>query len=118
MQNFVNIKPLGKLPNLQDWIYKTRWKKEIKCEAAEHFINFCNKVNQFNTKYRSVNVTQYLSYDTKIIWASHEKTCLWRSVDNKGADQPAHTRSLISPFVIRLLESSISILASREIPIF
>ena len=27
--------------------------------------------------------------------------------NNKGADQPAHTRSLISAFVIRLLESTI-----------
>ena len=30
---------------------------------------------------------------------------------NTGADQPAHLRSLISPFVIRLLESIISRLA-------
>ena len=30
-----------------------------------------------------------------------EKTCLWGFVSNKGADQPAHTRSLISAIVIR-----------------
>ena len=34
----------------------------------------------------------------------HEKTCLRGFVNNKGADQPAHTRSLISAFVIRFLE--------------
>ena len=28
--------------------------------------------------------------------------------DNKGADQPAHLRSLISAFVIHILESSIT----------
>ena len=37
---------------------------------------------------------------------------------NKGADQPAHPSSLISLFVIRLLESIISKLAASEISIF
>ena len=37
---------------------------------------------------------------------------------NKGADQPAHPRRLISAFVIRLLESIMSRLATREISIF
>ena len=37
-----------------------------------------------------------------------EKTCLLGFANNKGADQPAHPRSLISAFVIRLLESIIS----------
>ena len=47
-----------------------------------------------------------------------EKTCLWWFVNNKGADQPVHPRSLISTFVIRLLESTISRLAMSEISIF
>ena len=38
--------------------------------------------------------------------------------NNKGADQPVHPRSLISAFVICLLESKISKLASRKILIF
>ena len=59
VQNFTNIEPSGKFPNLQDWIYKTRWKKEIRGEAAKHLISFCNKVNQVNIKYRSINVTHY-----------------------------------------------------------
>ena len=37
---------------------------------------------------------------------------------NKGTDQPAHPRSLISAFVIRLLESIISRPATSEISIF
>ena len=41
-----------------------------------------------------------------------------RFVNNKGADQPAHPRSLISAFVIHLLESIISRLARSEISIF
>ena len=32
-----------------------------------------------------------------------EKTCPWGFAKNTGADQPAHLRSLISVFVIRLL---------------
>ena len=47
-----------------------------------------------------------------------EKICLLGFPNNKGADQPAHPRSLISAFVIRLLESIISRLATREILIF
>ena len=39
-------------------------------------------------------------------------------MNNTGADQPAHPRSLISAFVIRFLESIISKLATSEISIF
>ena len=44
-----------------------------------------------------------------------EKTCLQGLGNNKGADQPAHLGSLISTFVICLLESTISRLAMSEI---
>ena len=44
----------------------------------------------------------------------HEKTCVWGFANNKGADQPAHPRSLISTFVIHLLESIISRLATNK----
>ena len=47
-----------------------------------------------------------------------EKTCLWGFAHSTGADQPAHPRRLISAFVIRLLESFISKLASSKISIF
>ena len=47
-----------------------------------------------------------------------EKTCLRWFANNKGADQPAHPRSPISAFVIRLLKSTISRLATSEISIF
>ena len=38
--------------------------------------------------------------------------------NNTDADQPAHPRSLISPFVIRILESTKSKLATSEISVF
>ena len=47
-----------------------------------------------------------------------EKTCLRGFANNKGADQPAHPRSLISAFVIPLLKSIISRLATSEISLF
>ena len=47
-----------------------------------------------------------------------EKTCLPGFANNKDADQPAHSHSLINPFVIRFLESIVSKLASGEISIF
>ena len=47
-----------------------------------------------------------------------EKTCLWGFANNKGADQPAHPHSLISAFVIHLLKSIISRLATSEISLF
>ena len=39
----------------------------------------------------------------------HEKMCLMSYANNKGADQPAHQHSLISAFVVRCLDSIISI---------
>ena len=39
----------------------------------------------------------------KIIELSHEKMCVVSYANNKGADQPAHPRSLISAFVVRCL---------------
>ena len=47
-----------------------------------------------------------------------EKTCLRRVANNKGTDQPAHPRSLISAFVFRFLESITSKLATSEISTF
>ena len=47
-----------------------------------------------------------------------EKICLSGFANNTSADQPAHPRSLISAFVIRILESIICKLAAGEIPSF
>ena len=46
------------------------------------------------------------------LWPRREKTCLWGFANNTGADQPAHPGRLISPVVIRFLESVISKLAT------
>ena len=43
-----------------------------------------------------------------------EKTCLRGCANNKGADQPAHPRSLICAYVIRFLGSIIVNLLQRK----
>ena len=45
----------------------------------------------------------------------HKKMCLKSYANNKGADQPAHPRSLINAFVVRCLDSMIHILAKSKI---
>ena len=61
----------------------------------------------------------FLNLQTDIlIWPGHAKMCLMAYANNKGADQPAHTRSLISTFVVRCLDSMICILATSEVSRF
>ena len=50
--------------------------------------------------------------------SGYAKTCLRPNVNNKGADQPAHPRSLISTFVARCLDSLICILAISKVSKF
>ena len=45
----------------------------------------------------------------------HEKTCLKPYANNKDADQPAHSRSLISTFVVHCLDNIIPILSKAKI---
>ena len=57
-------------------------------------------------------------YSMPLIGLRCEKTCLWGFANNKGTDQPAHSRRLISAFVIRFKESIKCKLATSEISIF
>ena len=45
----------------------------------------------------------------------HEKTCLMSYANSKGADQPAHPHSLISAFVVRCLDSVMSLVSVTKI---
>ena len=49
-----------------------------------------------------------------IKWASMQENLLSGFANNKGADQPAHMRSLISAIVVRLTESIMSRHFTRE----
>ena len=69
--------------------------------------------------YSLVNATRVYSYKVntaiKPDEPGHEKMCLMSYANNKGAVQPAHPRSLISAFVVRCLDSIISIDSIAEI---
>ena len=55
--------------------------------------------------------------ESVLIGPRREITCLQGVSNNTSADQHAHPRSLISAFVVRLMKSIISRLASSEISI-
>ena len=65
-----------------------------------------------------IPVRIYYSVGFDTMGPRREKTCLRGFTINKGADQPAHPRRLISALVIRLLESITPRLATREISMF
>ena len=48
-------------------------------------------------------------------WALSWENLFLPYVNNKGADQPAHLRSLISAFAVRCLDSIISLVSNSEI---
>ena len=48
----------------------------------------------------------------------HEKMCLMPYANKKGADQPAHPRSLISTFVVRYQDRMIPLVYISEISRF
>ena len=54
-------------------------------------------------------------YYNSIVEPGHEKTCLMLYANNKGADQPAHPRSLISAFVALCLDSVMSLVSVTKI---
>ena len=55
------------------------------------------------------------SRDVDRIEPGHEKMCLMPYANNKGSDQPVHLCSLISAFVVRCLDSKISLDSIAEI---
>ena len=87
----------------------------FKQAANQHFVHILSLVTD------NFNTWPNITHRCDVMWLNgppHEKTCL-RGFGNKtGADQPAHPHSLISAFVIRLLESIICKLATGEISIF
>ena len=66
------------------------------------------------------NLMQPFSYTCyqELCGLRREKTCLWRFVNNKGADQPVHPRRLISIFGFRFLKSVVSEVVTGGTSIF
>ena len=63
---------------------------------------------QFFTLYLS-KLPEIALFNTFKFELGHEKMCLMSYANNKGTDQPAHPHSLISTFVVRCLDSIISL---------
>ena len=85
--------------------------------SGSHFLN----VRWFHTAVFicfNTNVFLFVKEKSITIWASAQENLSSVVCNNKGVDQPAHPRRLISAFVIRVLESIISNLATSKILIF
>ena len=62
--------------------------------------------------------TSFSNDKQELVGPGHAKTCLMPYANNKGADQPAHTYSLISTFVVRCLDGMICIHAISKVSRF
>ena len=85
---------------------------QIHQDKLSYFSKFYGKC------YGNSHDSHVYSYHTGYIWASTRENMSSVFANNKDTDQPARMRSLISAFVIPLLESFISRLATRKISIF
>ena len=90
------------------------------CNGIGDFIRLSNlHVNIQNGGNRSqINILLFSNCFNFLSWASTRENLSSGTAYNKGADQPALRRSLISAFVIRVYESTICRLATDEISNF
>ena len=73
-------------------------------------------VNKFFLEKYALNcIFEYFRHYNNLLELGHEKMCLMSCVNKKGTDQPAHVHSLISAFVVRFLDSIISLDSIAEI---
>ena len=87
------------------------------CSRTQHSQSDGSEAQSSNPSIPNLTLYQ-LSHCPPLNGPQGMKTCLWAFVKNKGIDQPADPRSLISAFVIGLFKSVISRLAVSEISIF
>ena len=77
------------------------------CLQRYPYRGFRSKINQLKSTFDIKLIHEPHKALHRVIGPRREKTCLRGFANNKGAGQPAHPRSLISAFVIRLLETII-----------
>ena len=88
--------------------------------ASLPLLDYC-KYNMYHTdllsnSYSLSNENSFHSHSNTCTYEpGHEKTCLMSYANNKGADQPALSRSLISTFVVRCLDSVMSLVPVTKI---
>ena len=79
------------------------------------------KVPPIKKPHRKLYLYQKGDYDSmrkNAFEPGHEKMCLMPYANNKGADQPAHPRSLINAFVVRCKDRMIPLVYISEISKF
>ena len=90
---------------MHDTIYILVSKKHTSFSWSWVFMSLLSRATSINrTKFCIYLNTSAAAIISLIIGQRREKTCLRGFANNKGANQPAHPRRLISAFVIRLLE--------------
>ena len=65
----------------------------------------------------SLEFTESILYE-RLFWPGHKKMCCVPYANKNGADQPVHSRSLISALVFHCLDSMICILAITKVSRF
>ena len=66
-------------------------------------------IDSYNLQAQITNKDMLTFYVRSMYKPGHEKMCLTSYANNRGTDQPAHPGSLISTFVVRCLDSIISL---------
>ena len=92
------------------------------CSAPACFKQVLGDTIQFRTilhvnigDFHRRHSTSFLMSLVNINEPGHEKMCLMSYANNKGADQPALPRSLISAIVVRCLDSVMSLVSVTKI---
>ena len=110
----------GEIKKYQSFVYGSFvWEIHVRYSNLIYLLVSCLQSKMF-LPFITVNVCYPQSILIHVLYMGLDarKPAFWGFVNNKGADQPAHPRRLISAFVICVLESIISKLATREISLF
>ena len=114
--------------SVKTWLTKWRILSEKHFECQKEVAGNLQKFNMFcilkdislglrwkNCQGENLDITIHTSRYIRRVWATSWENLSMPYANNKGADQPAHPRSLISAFVIRSLDSIIPLLGTADI---
>ena len=83
----------------------------ITCTPSRALITLCGWAGLTAPLLFACNKVRFLA--TRCLWCINARNHVFGVSNNKGAHQPVHPRSLISAFVIRLLERLIHLLQAK-----
>ena len=104
---------------LQKYPFRDTQSAKVKHSIQTNFIRYFKcQCDKMDGPFNRAKMCCYRNKECSIVWASAQENMSLGFTNNKGADQPVHPHSLISAYVIRLLESVLSKLAPSEISLF